>query len=69
VVEGEVVAAPAEVVVESQTTDTLEESLYAMLDQVDEVTAAKARESLEKGADARKVLARLTEIALSGGAK
>jgi hypothetical protein len=68
VVVGETLAepAPADPVF---VADPLAESLKQMLAQVDDATAAKAHKSLEDGADPRKVLARLTEIALNGGAK
>jgi hypothetical protein len=80
VVEGEVVASepalaegttlgsPVPVTVTLEPAP-LDESLNEMLGMVDAETATKARDSLEKGADKRKVLARLTEIALNGGAK
>ena len=48
--------------------DPLEASLEKMYAAVDAATAEKARASVAAGADKRKVLARLTEIQLNGGA-
>ena len=52
-----------------EVAESLDGSLEKMLAQVDAATAEKARASVNAGADKRKVLARLTEIALNGGAK
>jgi hypothetical protein len=50
-------------------SEPLDVSLEKMYAQVDAETAEKARQSVAGGADKRKVLTRLTEIAMNGGAK
>jgi hypothetical protein len=68
VVEGEVVAVETHPATDpSPDSAPIAASLDKMLAQVDDVTAAKARKSLEDGADPLKVLARLTEIVLTSG--
>jgi hypothetical protein len=65
---------PTDVPATADTTSTsgadpLDASLDEMLGMVDADTAIKARQSLDAGRDKRKVLARLTEIALTTPAK